>query len=320
MRVLHVDPATEWRGGQAQLAALLRSRPGDLWAGAADAVLAERVRPPDVVLMPNVGAANALRVRAGARRLGVDLVAAHSSHAHDACLIAGVPLVVHRRNHRPPGNGWKYRRATAVIAVSAFVASLCRGVGVVRVVVVHDGAEGWPRPARAANREPIFLVPAALVPHKGHAALIGAFRDVPGVLELAGEGPLRGELEALARPLGGRVRFLGRIEDMGGAFARADVVVLPSRDEAGGSVLIEAMASGVPVVASAIGGIPELVGEAGLLVEPGDLEGWIDALRAAVGRDSAPGRAQAARFSVDAMVRGTEGVYQGVLGGPSGAW
>lgn len=304
-----MDPATEWRGGQAQLAALLKARPGDLWAGAANGALAQRVRSPDVALIPDVGAPNALRVRAAAARLGVDLVAAHSSHAHDAALLVGVPLVVHRRNHRPPGNAWKYRRATAVIAVSEFVAALCRGVGVTRVTVVHDGADGGPRPARPANPEPVFLVPAALVAHKGHAALFEAFASVPGVLELAGAGPLRAELEALARPLGARVRFLGRVEDMGAAFARADVVVLPSREEAGGSVLIEAMASGVPVVASAVGGIPELVGDAGVLVQPNDLRGWVEALRAAPGRDPEPGRAQATRFSVAEMVRGTEEVY-----------
>ncbi|GDX81255.1 hypothetical protein LBMAG42_30660 [Deltaproteobacteria bacterium] len=300
----------EWRGGQAQLAALLQARPDDLWAGAAAGALAARVRPPDLALIPDAGAPNALRVRAAAARFGVDLVAAHSSHAHDASLLVQVPLVVHRRNHRPPGHAWKYRRAASVIAVSEFVAALCRRAGIARVAVVHDGADGWPRPARPPNPEPVFLVPAALVAHKGHAALLEAFKAVPGILELAGEGPLRAELEALARPLGARVRFLGRVLDMGEAFGRADVVVLPSRDEAGGSVLIEAMASGVPVVASAVGGIPELVGEAGALVRPDDRRGWVDALNAAPGRDSGPGRIQAARFSVAAMVRGTEQVYR----------
>ena len=309
-----MDPATEWRGGQAQLAALLNARPDDLWAGAPESAIAARVRAPDVVLRPNAGLRNGARVMVAARRLGIDLVAAHSSHAHDASLGVGVPLMVHRRNHRAPGNVWKYQRAQGVIAVSEFVAALCRAAGIKRIEVVHDGADGWDRPERLPHPVPVFLVPAALVTHKGHSTLIDAFHDVPGILELAGEGPQRARLEELARPLGDRVRFLGHVSDMAAAFARADVVVLPSLDEAAGSVLIEAMASGVPVVASAVGGIPELVGDAGILVSSRDRQAWIPALRRAPTWDGARGRQRAASFSVAAMVAATEAAYRRALG------
>lgn len=223
-------------------------------------------------------------------------------------------MVVHRRNHRPPGNAWKYRVVSSVIAVSEFVAGLCRAAGIKPIEVVHDGADGWNRPERSPAAVPVYLVPAALVAHKGHAALIEAFYDVPGILELAGEGPQRARLEELARPLGDRVRFLGHVSDMAAAFARADVVVLPSLDEAAGSVLIEAMASGVPVVASAVGGIPELVGDAGILVSSRDRQAWIPALRRAPTWAVAPGRQRAASFSVAAMVAATEAAYRRALG------
>ncbi len=314
-RVLHVDPAREWRGGQAQLAALLQARPDDVWAGAPDGELARRVRPPDVVLRGDAGWLNAARVRAGAVRLGVDVVAAHSSHAHDACLAAPVPLVVHRRNHRPPGNVWKYGRAARVVAVSEWVAARCRAAGVARVEVVHDGADGVELPARPP-RPPTYLVPAALVPHKGHAALLDLFAAVPGGLVVAGEGPLRAALAARAAPLGERVRFVGRVDVRAVLYGMADVVVLPSLDEAGGSVVVEAMACGLPVVAARVGGIPELVGTAGVLVAPGDTAGWVAALRAAPGSaDPAALRAQASRFSVAEMVRRTARIYREVGGG-----
>ncbi|MBM4365138.1 MAG: glycosyltransferase, partial [Deltaproteobacteria bacterium] len=139
MRVLHVDSATEWRGGQAQLAHLLAGRPGDLLAAVPGGLLAARARAPDVPLHPGNDPRNALILRAAVSRLGIDLVAAHHSHAHDVSLLVPVPLVVHRRNHRPPGNAWKYRRAARVIAVSEFVAGLCRDAGIDRVTVVYDG-------------------------------------------------------------------------------------------------------------------------------------------------------------------------------------
>ncbi|MSQ03264.1 MAG: glycosyltransferase [Myxococcales bacterium] len=316
MRVLHVDPATGWRGGQAQLAALFRSRPGDLWAGAEGGQLETRLgRAPDVPLHADVGVLNALRVRAAARRLGVDLVAAHSSHAHDACLLTRAPLVVHRRNHRLPGHVWKYAGARVTVAVSAWVASRCRAAGVPRVVVVHDGADGVYVGARTSAGPPVYLVAAALVPHKGHAQLLDAFSDVEGELLIAGSGPLDGALRAQAAPLGDRVRFLGQVADPSALFRAVDVLVLPSIEEAAGSVLIEGMAAGLAVVASAVGGIPELVGQAGALVRPGDRRGWVDALRMAPGTGGRATVAWAARFSTAEMVRRTEAVYREALTG-----
>lgn len=309
--MLHVDPALEWRGGQAQLAALLRARPGDGWAGAPSGELARRVRPPDVALRPNMDLRNLATLRAGAE--GYDLVAVHSSHAHTAALGVSLPVVVHRRNHRPPTNVWRYRRAAATVAVSAFVAGLCRAAGVPRVSVVYDGADAPARLPRPASPVPEYLVPAALVAHKGHAALLDAFVGLQAELVFAGDGPLRASLSARAERLGVPVRFLGGIDDLEPWFARAHAVVLPSREEAAGSVLIEAMARGVPVVASAVGGIPELLGDVGLAVPLDDIGAWQRALRVAPGADRLRIQAYAQRFSVAAMVAGTEAVYAEAL-------
>jgi glycosyltransferase involved in cell wall biosynthesis len=168
---------------------------------------------------------------------------------------------------------------------------------------------------------------ARLHEEKGHRFLFAAVPEilarVPGVtFLLVGEGPHQAELEAevQARGLGPVVRFLGRRNDIPELIKLATVVVLPSLAESFGFVLAEAMSLGTPVVATRIGGIPEVVsdGETGLLVPPRDATLLADAIcrvldnqtwAKALGR---AGKARAALFSVERMVRGYERVYERV--------
>ena len=152
-----------------------------------------------------------------------------------------------------------------------------------RAEVLHLGIPLPPPPGpAAARRRAIVLCPAGLIPRKGHDALLTAFRlladrGLDAELWLAGEGPLEGPLRARVAELGvgDRVRFLGHLPRgrLLGLYERAevDVVVLASRGEGIPAVLIEAMAHGVPVVATDVGGMHELVDAAtGILVPPGD--------------------------------------------------
>ncbi|MBD5655946.1 MAG: glycosyltransferase family 4 protein [Candidatus Eremiobacteraeota bacterium] len=139
--------------------------------------------------------------------------------------------------------------------------------------------------ARAAARTrfkmdgPTFAYVGRLVPEKGVDLLLRALADVGGArVLLVGDGPERANLEALAQQIGiaPRVSFTGVLPpaDAALALAAADALVLPSRTatnwaEQFGRVLIEAMASGVPVVASDSGAIPEVVGDAGIIVPEG---------------------------------------------------
>jgi glycosyltransferase involved in cell wall biosynthesis len=148
------------------------------------------------------------------------------------------------------------------------------------------------RRARAATgiSDDRFLVGFAgrLVPEKGAHLLVRALADLPSAhLLIAGDGPERDRLAALARDLDAedRVRFCGRIPstEMPAWLAALDALALPSLATRGwaeqfGRVLVEAMACGVPVVASRSGEIPHVVGDAGVLVEEGDA----GALRAAL--------------------------------------
>jgi N-acetyl-alpha-D-glucosaminyl L-malate synthase BshA len=152
-------------------------------------------------------------------------------------------------------------------------------------------------------------------------------------LTLVGDGPDLSRALALARTRGvaGQVSTVGVVDDVAPFLRQTDLLLLPSASESFGLVALEAMASGVPVVASRTGGIPEVVpdGGAGYLLRPGDVDGM--AARATElltdaalhRRCSAAGRDHARRFSSALVVPQFEALYRAVLGlpaaGPAGA-
>ncbi len=150
------------------------------------------------------------------------------------------------------------------------------GVGEPGVAVPRPEAR---RELGLASFDPVLGAVGRLSPEKGHLHLLRALPAIaaafPGAgCVLAGDGRARPELEAEARRLGlgGRVVFLGHRRDVSRVLAALDLFVQPSVYEGFGLSLLEAMAAGLPVVASRVGGIPEVVddGESGVLVPPGD--------------------------------------------------
>src|SRR3954452_13086921 len=134
----------------------------------------------------------------------------------------------------------------------------------------------------------LVLTPARLDAQKGHRTLFEAIPQVPdATFFLAGEGPERESLEALAAQLGiaDRARFLGRREDVPELLDACDVFALPSLYEGSSLAVLEAMAAGIPIVSSAIGGTEELIedGRSGLLAAPGDAGALATALRRVLG-------------------------------------
>jgi glycosyltransferase involved in cell wall biosynthesis len=136
------------------------------------------------------------------------------------------------------------------------------------------------------------LFAGELSSRKAPDVLLKALADAPGVCcVIAGDGPMRGQLEQLVEKLeiSDRVTFLGRqsSENLARIYADADLLVLPSVSEAAPLVVAEAMACGTPVIATRIAGIPALVrnGDTGFLVEPEDVDGLAAALRTAMASD-----------------------------------
>jgi len=197
-----------------------------------------------------------------------------------ARLTTRAPLVVHlhgyvtsEADHRPVSLDLNY--ADAVIATSQAVANVVRSG---HVKVVYPGV----RLERSERTRDTRTIGAAgrLVAIKGYKYLLEAFAAVRAVcpsisLEIAGDGPCRDELESQARflQIDDAVTFLGWCDNLPERMLRWSLFVQPSMEEALGITVLQAMASGLPVIASDVGGLPEIVenGVTGLLVPPGDV-------------------------------------------------
>src|SRR5262245_24095072 len=200
--------------------------------------------------------------------------------------------------------------------------------------IVHYGiaAEDSVRPY--AGTEPRLLCVGRLIPIKGHLVLLRSLAQartrVPGlVLEVAGRGPLEPSLREFARELGieNAVRFLGFVSPVQTAVEQSAVVVVPSLGEGFGMVALEAMERARPVIASAVGGLPEIVedGTTGIVVEPGDAEGLAEAIVALAGdleRAAEMGRAgrerALAQFTPERSAERIESLYRAALGPDAG--
>lgn len=241
---------------------------------------------------------------------------------------------------------WLWRQADAGIAISEAIrrfAIAYEGVSPQKIHTIHYGLDPAsvhaPPDARTRLRQELGLPADAplvgsvcrLIEQKGLDNALDGFAQVAAEFPaahyaIAGDGPLRGALEAQAARLGvaDRVHFLGWRADAPAIFAALDVLLAPSRWEGFGLVFLEAMALGVPVISTRVSAIPEVIadGETGWLVPPDDPAAIAGALRAALaGPDERCRRGEAGRarlesqFTVDAMVDRTLAVYQGVVGG-----
>ncbi len=206
-----------------------------------------------------------------------------------------------------------------------------------RAVTIHNGVDPVPMMSREHARQILGcegadrLVIGAIgrmVEEKGIATLIEAFAllltgGCDAELVLIGDGPMLSHYQQQAGKIGlARVRFLGDVPQAGRLFSAVDVVVQPSYAEGLGIVPIEAMLAGCPVIASDVGGLPEVVvhGETGLLVRPRSAEELADAIRSLLqnadrrAQLGAAGRRRAElHFSKRAMIEATLREYREVI-------
>ena len=287
----------------------------------------------------------ALRLRADAlvlprllRSLDADIVHTHLVHADVlgglTARIRGATLVSTKHNDDPFRLGvFRYvergvtRLADRIVAITD---SLRRftveqvGVPAAKVETIHYGLDALPAawgenpPDDVPHDARIVLSTARLVAQKGVDQAVRALAELPAdaVLVVLGEGPERASLERLARELGvaERVFLPGRVPDVAAWLRRAAVYVQPSRWEGFGLSVLEAMQAALPVVATRVSSLPELVvdGETGLLVPVDDAAALAGAIADALDRPGlgAAGRTRAqTEFSVARMADRTADLY-----------
>ncbi len=358
MNILHIDEQTGWRGGEQQASYLIRG----LAERGHTCVIAGRPRSPFLLANQGAGTvarieapfrgeidlwSAALLARA-VHRYAIDILHAHTSHALTyACLARALArrgkIVASRRvDFAPRPNAfsrWKYGCADRVIAISHRIGEVLREFGVPdsKLTVVHSGVDParfdvapLPRSALGVPDDvPLIGNVAALVGHKDHATLISAMPVVLSAipdahLVIAGDGPLRPEIEGRIAELdiGHAVHLLGFRDDVPQVLRALDVFVLSSKEEGLGTSVLDAMAAGVPVVATAGGGISEMVDHerTGLLTPPREPEALAQAIIRLL-RDAELRRSLTAggvalvhgRFTAEHMVTGNLSVYSELL-------
>jgi len=292
MRVLQVDSGRRWRGGQHQVWLLCRAlgrehgieqvlvtrQDSELARRAAAAGITVHGTAWDMGLDPRAW----WQLRRTIASFRPDVIHVHDSHALTlaATIAIGRTVVATRRVEFHVGRFSAWRRADRIIAVSEAVKRVLVAAGIApkAVAVVYDGIDvadvrraalppleirrqlSIPAPA------PIVVNAAALTGEKDHRTLIRAAHYARAMRPdlhwiIAGDGELRDSLVAdIDRlKLGDRVHLIGHVDRVDALIAAATVFVLSSKSEGLGSVLLDALALARPVVATAAGGIPEIL-------------------------------------------------------------
>jgi glycosyltransferase involved in cell wall biosynthesis len=342
-KILHVNTARGYRGGERQTELLIRglasrnvcqalvARRGDM--------LARNIRALGVeVREVSGGGLSVIRATRDA-----SLIHVHEGRsvyaAYARSMLSGTPYVITRRVNNPIRDHWlahqAYGRAACVAAVAPQVAEIVRAYDPnIVVAVVHSGSSGLPVDAMTVATIRSEFAGKFLVGHVG--ALDNAQKGQEFIIEVArklersepnlhfvlvGGGADEAMLKEMAAGLG-NLTFMGFKNNVGDYLAAFDVFILPSNREGIGSILFDAMELGLPVIASRVGGVPDIVHheENGLLIDPASP----DQLRQAILRlrdDAELRRAYGARgrelvkaYTSEVMWRKYLALYESVLG------
>ena len=349
-RILHVDSGRSWRGGQRQvflLAAGLR----DL--GYRTLIVAPTgsplIRKADQAGLPTYRLTlrgewdirSARELRAVAREWDARIMHAHDARSHSIGRLAlfgkrRTKLVVTRRVVFPPKQvRLKYRHGVdAFIAISNAVKAVMvkAGVPADRIEVVYSGVpapvvrrpRNWRRERGWPPSSVICGIVGAMTQEKGLDLVSGIARRRPGELFRRTRIVLLGGKGNGGTTISGVESFdAGFVEEVHDAMAGLDVLWHPARSEGLGTAVIDAMALGVPPIAFAVGGLPEVIedGKSGLLIPAGDVAGFVRAAAALLSDDGlramlADGARQRAReFDSKRMIERTAEVYNRLLAG-----
>lgn len=358
LKVLHIDSEELWGGGENQVLGLVdylsfRGHTNHLLCHPGG-VLSRAVRQKGFATFPlrmrnDLDLRPMLRLRRLMRQEAYDIVHFHTKRAHALVLglarVHGGPgYVVTRRMDYPVRRGWYSRclydkKVDGVVAISRKIADVlvAGGVGRERIRVIYSGID--PTPFQRSQRTEQNIAPmvigtvAVLEERKGHRFLLEAASLLKRQgfrlkFRFAGDGSRKESLQKLVSRLGLReeVEFMGFVSDIPSFLSLTDIVVLPSLYEGLGVAVLEAMAARKPVVATQVGGLPELIEDqiTGLLVPPKDPNALAQAISGLINQrgsiqqmgDEAWKRIQQ-DFTVEQMAKKNEGYYYDILAGRS---
>ncbi|MEZ5565651.1 MAG: glycosyltransferase family 4 protein [Gammaproteobacteria bacterium] len=342
----HLNLARGFRGGERQSELLMRGLAAQGWSQR----LVARRGEPLAARCNDIPGLQIVETGFGIPGAGIALRGAGLVHSHEGRgvqaawlhhVLGGSPYVITRRVQKGPRlsslNRRMYRSAAAVVAISeAIRMALARLDARLPVTVIPSAASGLP--VRIANVDRLrasfggeFVighVGALDDSHKGQRQIIGLARKWqttrPQVrFVLVGAGRDEAALRQAAAGLP-NVLFTGEVSNVGDYLAAFDIFVYPSRHEGLGSILLDALAAGLPVVATAVGGIPEVItdGENGRLVLPDDSEALESAIATFVddaglrSQVSAANRGRAQAFSAAVMTGRYECLYRELASRP----
>jgi glycosyltransferase involved in cell wall biosynthesis len=343
IRIAHVNVAKGYRGGERQTELLIRAL---LPVREIEQVLVAREHAPLIRRFGDV-AVEVRPVSGGLMSVArctrdVDLIHVHEGRSVYAAflrsVLSGTPYVITRRVNNPIRSHWfarrAYRRARCVAGVAPQVAEVVRAYdGGIHVEVVHSSSSGLqvdaPTSAAIRARFPgkiiVGHVGALDNDQKGQEYIIAVARAVAAThpdlqFMIVGGGEDEAMLKRLAAGLS-NVTFTGFVENVADYLAAFDMFVLPSNREGIGSILLDAMDRGLPVIASRVGGVPDIVhdDDNGILIEAGhvgQLRKAVLALRVDPARRrllGERGREFATRFTADAMAQKYRAIYDRAL-------
>ena len=359
LSIAGVDPELGFAGGETQVlgltlalgrsghrAELICDPAGRLWERA----VAAGIRCHPIRIRNAIDLAAGVRLRAILKRERYDVIHFHTSRAHSMAPFArgfGSTLIVTRRmDYRPNRVFAPYlfnHAVDGVVAISGGVADSLAAAGVDRrrVTIVHSGVDcdrfRKPTPQeRAAARTAIGIADdelvvsavGALEARKGHRYLIEAIgalatarKSVKLKCLIAGQGSIRGALQGQIAAAGctDRVKLIGRIDDARELLWASDVFAMPSLKEGLGVAALEAMASALPVIASDVGGLHEVVEDdrTGIVVPPADPKAIASAIVRLIESDELRARMGAAararvveNYSMEKMAARTLALYR----------
>jgi glycosyltransferase involved in cell wall biosynthesis len=290
MRIAHINLAKGYRGGERQAELLIRAL-GDLGQqqvliARSDRPLANRLGDAGIEIRGCAGLWSAFRATRG-----VDIVHSHEGRGvYVAWLrheVSGTPYVITRRVNNPLGESRltrrAYTRASCVASVAADVARIVEAFdGRIKSCVIHSSSSSLPvDPATARSIRDRFPgkwivgnVGALDNAQKGQEYIIEVARRLESShpdfqFLLVGGGDDEAMLHELAGDLS-NVSFTGWVDNVGDHLAAFDLFILPSNKEGIGGILLDAMDRALPIIASRVGGLPELIrdGENGVLIDP----------------------------------------------------